>query len=87
MFKTLTVGIDTGATPPVLILSGSLIAQLDGDIRTVFTEQLLCANTVTPASCPGGVTAQTGNMTQTNFTPILVLTGQQVQINVLISFS
>jgi hypothetical protein len=86
-FHTLTVTTDIGP-PNAVVLSGSVVAQRDGDISTVQTVQLMCSSATTPDNCPGGFITQSGNLTSTTLgTPIAVLTGQQVQVNVRISFS
>jgi hypothetical protein len=88
-FKTLTVGV-SASQPYEVVLNGSLVAQRDGDITTVQTKNLMCEdNAVAPASCPGDPGAIVAHsMTSTTLaTPVPVLNGQQVQVNVVISFS
>jgi len=86
-FPTLTVTV-SGAVPAEMVLNGSLVAQLTGDISQVRTFNLYCANTTSPSACPAGSAAGAGMVTSTSLgTPIAVTAGQQVQVRVVISFS
>jgi hypothetical protein len=84
IFKTLTAGVSSAT----LVLSGSVIAQTDGQITQVSTGNNSCASSVSPDGCPGGPVLTVYPLTSTNLaTPVAVLAGQQVQVNVVISFS
>jgi len=91
IFETLSVG--TTASPPdySLNLSGYLTAQLDGAIAAVETIVLYCGSDTAPDDCVGaGVPPREGmsNVTGTTLpSPVPVLTGQQVLVSVVISFS
>jgi hypothetical protein len=87
IFKTLTVSVSAN-TPAELVLNGSLTAQRDGQVDIVSTGNGYCANSVSPSACPGGTSIGTISVTSTTLgAPISALTGQQVQVNVVISFS
>jgi len=86
-FPTLTVTV-SGAVPAEVVLNGSLVAQLTGNISRVRTFNLYCANTTSPAACPAGTAAGSNMVTDTTLAaPIPVTAGQQVQVRVVISFS
>jgi len=84
VYKTLTTSVSGGT----LVLNGTVTAQRDGQITSVSTRDNYCASSVSPASCTGGSTAGSFGFTATLLgTPVSVLTGQQVQVRVVISFS
>jgi hypothetical protein len=84
VFKTLTTSVVGGT----LVLNGTATAQRDGQITAVSTRDNHCASSIAPASCTGGNTAGSAGITSTALgTPVSVLTGQQVQVRVVISFS
>jgi hypothetical protein len=83
MFKNLVVTV-VGTN---LELAGSLIAQLNGTIDGVNTSLHNCLPSVAPENCPGAGIGG-ANITQSPVSPaIAVQAGQQVQVNVVISFS
>ncbi len=83
-FGTLTFAVSVGQ----IELTGSAVAQRNGDIGDVATFNLVCGGTVAPATCPGDPTGNVTDLTATTLaTPVAVLTGQQVQVNVVISLS
>ena len=84
VFKTLTTTVSGGT----LVLNGTVTAQRDGQITGVSTRDNHCSNSISPAACTGGNTAGSAGITSTLLaTPVSVLTGQQVQVRVVISFS
>lgn len=72
-----------------LKLAGSLVASTDGIIKDVKTTLLTCEPSVAPDSCPGAAIFESENITGSPVSPspISVQAGQQVQVNVVISFS
>jgi len=89
-FETLSVGI-SGSAPFSLNLSGYLTAQRDGTIESVFSVVNSCGSATAPDACVGAaapIFEQQSVLTFTNLpSPVAVLTGQQVLVNVVISFS
>jgi len=85
-FHTLVVSVP-GSPPYSLNLSGYLIAQRDGSIQSVNTVVSTCGSAVAPAACVGAGVSSTWVTDTILVTPVSVLTGQQVQVNVVISFS
>jgi hypothetical protein len=85
-FETLVVSLPAGP-PYSLNLSGSLTAQRDGSIERVNTVLYFCGSAVASDACVGTGTSS-GWITDTLLpSPVAVLTGQQVLVNVVISFS
>jgi hypothetical protein len=91
VFKTLVVSAPhSGADAFKLVLSGSATAQRDSSIDYVNTLAQLCTNSDYALNSPCGPAglATTGNFTQrTLATSIPVVTGQQILVTVIISFS
>jgi hypothetical protein len=88
MFPTLTVV--SSADGVFMRLAGSFVAQTNGEVAVVQTIQLFCPPTIDPDACPGnqGPTLVIATITSTDLaSPIAVLTGQQVQLNVDITFN
>ena len=86
IFDNLTVDVPAGGDDKdKLVLSGHLTALADGTVRDVGTSFTFCASSVAPSQCAGG----TGVLfTTTTLVPtIAVVTGQQVLVRVVISFS
>jgi len=92
-FKTLTISTPTtGPNANKLVLQGTAIAAVDGNVATVATVTASCPGSVTftPDACgdatgeatPGGQFALS-NLT----TPVVVLAGQQILATVAISWS
>ena len=65
-------------------LAGSLISGTPGDINVVATGLGTCLGSTAPLSC---TTGNTGGFTFATISPISILAGQQVQIEVTLSFS
>lgn len=88
LFPTLNVGApsDFGS----LQLTGSFVAQIDGEVGIVQTFQLPCLPSISPDNCPGSNTIDPAGVipitSTTLASPIAVLIGQQVQVNVTITF-
>ena len=85
-FHTLVASVP-GSDPYSLNLSGYLIAQRDGSIRSVNTVVYTCGSATAPDACVGAGSTSTWVTDTILATPVSVLTGQQVQMNVVISFS
>ncbi len=78
-FYNLTVNESGGS----IVLAGSLTASYDGNIDGVSTYLGTCANTTSPADC----TTQGSQFTFASVGPFNIIAGQQVQIEVTLSFS
>jgi hypothetical protein len=90
-FETLSVSAAGDPGPYSLTLSGNLTAQLDGSITAVDTIVLYCGSATAPDDCVGaGVPPREGMSIVTGTvlpSPVAVLTGQQVLVTVVITFS
>ena len=85
-FQTLVVSLPAGP-PYTLNLSGSLTAQRDGSIQSVNTVLVFCGSAVASDACVG-TGASSAWITDTLLpSPVAALTGQQVLVTVVISFS
>ncbi len=90
IFRNLTITIPpSGPNQGKLVLSGTATAGADGSVENVETRIAGCSNTTTPATCKTttGVNNTSQLTTTTLGTPIAVLTGQQISVTVVISFS
>ncbi|MFC1848204.1 hypothetical protein ACFLXV_02690, partial [Chloroflexota bacterium] len=68
-----------------LVLTGTATAQVDGAINNVETLPRYCSNiTTAPSDCVGNLNV---GFTATSITPVSVLAGQQVLVEVVIQFS
>jgi hypothetical protein len=89
-FATLSVSVP-GSAPFSLNLSGYLTAQQDGTIESVAAVVKTCGGGVAPTACVGAsvppLEATTWVTATTLPAPVAALTGQQVLVNVVISFS
>ena len=84
-FPTLTIAVpDTGANAGKLVLSGTAIAQFNGNIGMVSTQSNIRPGTEAPSSTYGGGSVFTATSLPA---PISLLAGQQVLVTVVISFS
>jgi hypothetical protein len=85
--KNLTVSVpSTGANADKLVLSGSITAGHDGDVKLVGTSNWVCGSSTAPDSCSGTIGPYP--ITQTSLgAAIPVLSGQQILVTVVISFS
>jgi hypothetical protein len=85
--KNLTVSVPTsGPNASKLVLSGSMTAGYDGDVKTVGTYNWVCSSATAPDSCTG--TTGPYSITVTSLgTAIPVSAGQQILVTVVISFS
>ena len=82
-----TLSVSASSDPSSLNLSGYLIAQRDGSIYSVNTVVFTCDGDVAPDACVG-TSGSSAWVTDTILpSPVPALTGQQVLVNVVISFS
>jgi hypothetical protein len=83
---TLSVGVDASNA---IVLSGDVVAAFDGNVGSVATTLGACASTTASADCTSGNSfgGLPRVMTQTSITPVDVVAGQSVHVEVLISFT
>jgi len=90
-FQTLSLSLSSAPDPDSFNLSGYLTAQRDGSIEIVETRVDTCGSATAPDACVGAIIPPVEGMFVVTMTtlpsPIPVLTGQQVLVNVVISFS
>lgn len=88
LFTTLTVNVPwEGPDAHKLVLSGSFVAQKDGEIGAVSASVLPCVSTTAPAQCVGGPSTAPIHVTKATITPIPIAGGLPVVVKVVISFS
>ena len=86
-FETLSLSLSSAPDPYSLNLSGYLIAQRDGSIYSVYTVVYTCESAISPDLCVGAGGSAFGVTDTTLPSPVPALTGQQVLVTVVISFS
>ena len=85
-FPTLTVSSIT--TPYyAMVLSGTATAAVDGSINVVQTQVSVCPNDLAPTECVSGDTYCFTSAVQPEISETQVLEGQQILVEVVISFS
>lgn len=81
-FKTLSKDLDPTNIEHIL-LKGTAVAAFDGEIDMVRTQLSECLATTSPVSC---TSEPTGTITLKYITPVTVVAGQQILVEVEISF-
>jgi hypothetical protein len=88
LFKTLTVSQpDTGTNANKLVLSGTATAQINGTIKDVGTYMTALEGTLPPSSTYIGNWGEFTHTILPSTSWVPVSTGQQIVVNVVISFS